>query len=467
MEEQTQIPKVYPPQSEDNIRNISKTAFLSKCYESFIGDLLLPIVDPFLDPGQCGGLKGSSISHYLVKFLHFTHLNFDKSTPHAVLMACVDMSKAFNRTSHQLLIHDLHDMHVPGWLLLLIISYLTERSMVLKYKGCSSSRRSLPGSSPQGVFLGNLFFIIKFNGAARKLAIPHAVWPLLPKYKSDYGSTDPAAIKLKYVEDLSILTRVNLLEDVVTDPISRPRPYNQGERTGHIPKSPSKIKLFLDELQLYSTENLMRINQKKTCIIKFNKSRKWDFPLELGFGDGEYLKNTRTTKILGVHIDSNLKWESNTDFICKHAYSKIWLLRRLSTMGLDYLTILDYYQKEVRSLLELAVPAWHSGLTLKLSADIERVQKVAVGIILGTYEFQYEVACLILGIEPLNYRRISICSNFARKTALSSNSRHKDLFQLPSHPQNTRNKNTKYIEHSWNHGRFCMSPLPYLTRPPG
>ena len=53
MEEQTQIPKVYPPQSEDNIRNISKTAFLSKCYESFIGDWLLPIVDPFLDPSQC------------------------------------------------------------------------------------------------------------------------------------------------------------------------------------------------------------------------------------------------------------------------------------------------------------------------------------------------------------------------------------------------------------------------------
>ena len=84
----------------------------------------------------------------------------------------------------------------------------------------------------------------------------------------------------------------------------------------------------------------MRINQKKTCIIKFNKSRKWDFPLELGFGDGEYLKNTRTTKLLGVHIDSNLKWESNTDFICKRAYSKMWLLRRMSTMGLDYLTIL-------------------------------------------------------------------------------------------------------------------------------
>ena len=228
-EEQTPIPKSYPPLSEDDIRNLSKTAFFSKCYESFIGDWLLPIVNPFLDPGQCGGLKGSSITHYLVKFLHYAHLNLDKSKPHAVLMACVDMSKAFNRTSHQLLIQDLYDMHVPGWLLLIIISYLTERSMILKYKVCSSSRRSLPGSAPQGVFLGNLFFIIKFNGAAMRPPIPRPVWPLLNKYKSDLGSTDPKAIKLKFVDDLSILCNVNLALEVIPDPVIRPRPFNHGD----------------------------------------------------------------------------------------------------------------------------------------------------------------------------------------------------------------------------------------------
>ena len=45
--------------------------------------------------------------------------------------------------------------------------------------------------------------------------------------------------------------------------------------------------------------------------------------------------------------------------------------------------ILDVFVKEIRSILELAVPAWHSGLTIKQSADIERVQRVAVNIILS------------------------------------------------------------------------------------
>ena len=62
-EQQSPIPKVFPPSSMDEIRNISGTPLFSKRYESFVSDWLLPIVDPFLDPGQRGGLKTSSISH--------------------------------------------------------------------------------------------------------------------------------------------------------------------------------------------------------------------------------------------------------------------------------------------------------------------------------------------------------------------------------------------------------------------
>ena len=187
--------------SEDDTRNIASTAYLSKQYESFIGDWILPYVEPFLDPGQCGGLKGSSITHYLVKLLHFVHMNLDKREPHAVLMALVDLEKAFNRVSHQLVIEDLADMHVPGWLLLILISYLTERSMYMRYKGSSSSRKLLPGSSPQGAFLGILLFIIIFNGAALRPAVPR-----------NYIS-----LNLKYIDDLSMLQSFNLKK--TNDPV--------------------------------------------------------------------------------------------------------------------------------------------------------------------------------------------------------------------------------------------------------
>ena len=83
VEYQIALPKVYPPLTEDDTRNIASTAYLSKQYESFIGDWIFPFIEPFIDPGQCGGLKGSSITHYLVKLLHFVHSHLDLKQPHA------------------------------------------------------------------------------------------------------------------------------------------------------------------------------------------------------------------------------------------------------------------------------------------------------------------------------------------------------------------------------------------------
>ena len=170
-EYQVPIPKIPNPTSEEDLRNISKTAFFSKVFESFLADWLMPIVGPYLDPCQYG-VKGTSINHYMFKLLKFIHEYLDLKNPHAVVIALIDLSKAFNRVSHSLVIEDLHNMHVPPWLLLILISYLSGRSMVLTYNGASSSPRHLPGSSPQGVFLGVFFFTVKYNGVSLRPSIP-------------------------------------------------------------------------------------------------------------------------------------------------------------------------------------------------------------------------------------------------------------------------------------------------------
>ena len=57
--------------------------------------------------------------------------------------------------------------------------------------------------------------------------------------------------------------------------------------------------------------------------------------------------------------------------------------------------ICDSYVKEIRSILELGAPVWHSGLAVKQSRDIERVQKIALFIMLGEKFVNYDVACTI------------------------------------------------------------------------
>ena len=99
------------------------------------------------------------------------------------------------------------------------------------------------------------------------------------------------------------------------------------------------------------------------------------------------------TKLLGVIVSEDLKWHKNTRYICDKARQKLWILRRLLKFGLAYQELYDVYTKEVRSILELAVPVWHSGLTVKQSNEIERIQNLAFKIILQENYSSYERAC--------------------------------------------------------------------------
>ena len=222
VEHQVAIPKVYPPTNEDELRNIAKTPFLSKVYESIVAQWLLSFIKPYLDVNQCGW-KGSSITHYLLKFLHFIHETLDMKKPHAVLAICVDLSKAFNQVDHSLVIQDLFDMHTPSWLLKIVFSYLSGRTMKLTFNGATSSVKELPAGSPQGEFLGGLIFMIKFNGAFLRPSIPR---PSLTDHSR--------AVKVKYVDDGSVGVQIDLKSYLVSDPVLRPSPRNFHERTGHI-----------------------------------------------------------------------------------------------------------------------------------------------------------------------------------------------------------------------------------------
>ena len=95
-EYQTAIVKKKPALDENSLRLISSTNFLSKIYESFLRDWLLPIISPFLDRNNYGGLKNSSTSHYLLNLLNFIHENLDEKNPQAVVLAQADLEKAFN-----------------------------------------------------------------------------------------------------------------------------------------------------------------------------------------------------------------------------------------------------------------------------------------------------------------------------------------------------------------------------------
>ena len=91
----------------------------------------------------------------------------------------------------------------------------------------------------------------------------------------------------------------------------------------------------------------------------------------------------------------------------KKAYKKLWIVKRLKALGADSKKLVDVYVKQVRSILELAVPAWHSSLTIADSTDIERVQRSALKVILGMNFKAYQRAMEELNLVTLEERRIT------------------------------------------------------------
>ena len=148
--------------------------------------------------------------------------NEDLKTPHTVIAALIDFSKAFNKINHNIIIARLSEMGVPGWLLRIVMGNLEERELILRYKGGCSTRKSLPGGSPQGTRLGLLLFLILINTAGYK------------QFEKDIGlkvtqKTNKRrplqSTHLKYIDDLSLVGN--------PDP-NPPRPFTFHDRTNQV-----------------------------------------------------------------------------------------------------------------------------------------------------------------------------------------------------------------------------------------
>ena len=125
-------------------------------------------------------------------------------------------------------------------------------------------------------------------------------------------------MSLKYIDDLSLLRAFNLKTCLSPDPVDRPRPLTWNERTQHVLlENENPMLEELSSLSLFASDNLMKIKEKKTNVMKFNFSRSYDFPPELSIQG--FTEVVNQTKLLGVMLTSDLKWSANTDYICKRA----------------------------------------------------------------------------------------------------------------------------------------------------
>ena len=142
----------------------------------------------------------------------------------------------------------LDKLGVPGWLLKLIIAYLTERTMVLRFKGCTTSEKDMPGGTPAGTLLGMLLFILLVNDVG------------VPEVENKTDESKMNIARVKFVYDLSMLEKVSLKKSLCTN-INRVGPLNFHERNGLIlPSQNSILQKELNNVENYAENNNIKIN---------------------------------------------------------------------------------------------------------------------------------------------------------------------------------------------------------------
>ena len=263
---------------------------------------------------------------------------------------------------------------------------------------------------------------------------------------------------------MTAATAINLKEKLIQNPEPNPaRPLQYHSRTGHIlPDNKNELQKMMNELGEFSNQHQMAINKKKTKVILFNQAHKYDFLPEISINESENLEVVEEIKLLGVLIRSDLSWKSNTDLMCKRAFIRLWIIRRLKFMGASETDLLDVYEKQIRCVVEFAVAAWNSSLTKYEIKQLERVQKAALAIILGDKYVNYDNALSLAGLKYLSVRRNQLCLNFAKKAY--KNPKYSHWFCENTDVLNTRRMKDRLKPVKYRTDRFRKSPISYLTQ---
>ena len=281
------------PSSLGNYRPISLLPALSKIFERIIHEQLTEYFNDKLSPLLCGFRKGFSTQDALLRLLKYCQDSLDSDKYVGVVL--MDLSKAYDCISHELLLAKLDAYGLDTSSLDLMKSYLMDREQRVVIGSHSSQYASIEIGVPQGSILGPLLFNIFLND-------------LLLSY-------DATAI-CNFADDNTIYSSSVQIRDL-------------GQ----------KLQVGVNYMINWFKFNEMKANPNKFQLIVFHKNRA-KVNLTLTVND-VILENEDHVRLLGVIFDRNLKFDKYIKEICDIAQKRLFALIRIRKLiGIEQANIL-------------------------------------------------------------------------------------------------------------------------------
>ena len=298
-----------------NYRPIAISSIFGKIFETIIKNRLETYFNKYklLSPQQFGFRSGYGTSQALSAIVNFVADGFDQHIYTSATL--LDLHKAFDTMSHDILIGKLECYGVRGLPLELLTSFLTTRS---QFVVCGNSVSSLLPCSfgvPQGSVLGPLLFLIFTND------FPHGIGA----YQS-----------VLYADDTTLLISGSTRDELESG----------------VPGAESSASEWL-------IANKLKLNNDKTQRISFFTTN-----------------GTEHVGLLGVRIDQSLRWKHHIEFLAAKLSTSLFALRRLRSC-LSTVALISAYYSIVHSHLTYAVTLWgnsvHSPIVFRLQKRAIRI----------------------------------------------------------------------------------------------
>lgn len=128
----------------------------------------------------------------------------------------------------------------------------------------------------------------------------------------------------------------------------------------------------VNQLALWCTDNNLALNTLKTkeIIVDFRRNRPDILPIHI---HGDCVEIVSNFKYLGLHLDQNISWKTNTIALVKKAQQRLHCLRVLKNNNLAQELLVSFYRCTIESVLSYCIPVWYASCTAQEKAALQRL----------------------------------------------------------------------------------------------